>query len=138
MSPWSIQGEQEGDSYFYAMQLVEGIDLDRYVKAHGPLSLQDALSVTGQVASALEAANSKGLIHRDIKPSNLVAARRRNTLRAKLIDFGLAKDIRQRDIQSSILSGKDECTSPEKTDTKLSRLITVNDLYPARKKLIRG
>ena len=43
---------QEGDSYFYAMQLVEGIDLDRYVKARGPLSVQDALSVTAQVASA--------------------------------------------------------------------------------------
>jgi hypothetical protein len=34
------------------MQLVEGIDLDRYVKARGPLSVQDALSVTAQVASA--------------------------------------------------------------------------------------
>jgi serine/threonine protein kinase/Tfp pilus assembly protein PilF len=124
---------QEGDSYFYAMQLVEGIDLDRYIKAHGPLRVQDALSITAQVASALEAANSKGLIHRDIKPSNLMVVRRRNTLRVKLIDFGLAKDIRQRDIQSSILSGKVEFkgtlafASPEQC--KAEELDTRSDLY---------
>jgi serine/threonine protein kinase len=98
---------QEGDSYFYAMQLVEGVDLDRYVKTKGPLSVRDGLSVIAQVASALTAANSKGLIHRDIKPSNLMAIRRRNTLRIKLIDFGLAKQITQQDIHNS-LSGKDE------------------------------
>jgi serine/threonine protein kinase len=98
---------QEGDSYFYAMQLVEGVDLDRYVKANGPLSVRDALGVIAQVAAALAAANSKGLIHRDIKPSNLMAVRRRNTLRIKLIDFGLAKQTTQQDIHNS-LSGKDE------------------------------
>ena len=47
---------QEGDSYFYAMQLVEGVDLDRYVKANGPLNVRDAVSVIAQVASALTAA----------------------------------------------------------------------------------
>src|SRR5260221_5080025 len=98
---------QEGDSYFYAMQLVEGVDLDRYVKANGPLTVRDALSVIAQVASALMAANSKGLIHRDIKPSNIMAVRRRHTLRIKFIDFGLAKQVTQQDIHSS-LSGKDE------------------------------
>jgi serine/threonine protein kinase len=98
---------QEGDSYFYAMQLVEGVDLDRYVKANGPLNVRDAIGVVAQVASALTAANAKGLIHRDIKPSNLMSVRRRNTLRIKLIDFGLAKQISQQDIHNS-LSGKDE------------------------------
>ena len=101
---------QEGDSYFYAMQLVEGIDLDRFVKAHGPLRVQDALSITAQVASALEAANSKGLIHRDIKPSNLMVVRRRNTLRVKLIDqsqsgFGKTKPDAGNFISSSHESG---------------------------------
>src|SRR5246127_3181752 len=98
---------QEGDSYFYAMQLVEGVDLDRYVKANGPLSVRDAISVIAQAASALGAANSKGLIHRDIKPSNLTAVRRSNSLRIKLIDFGLAKNITQQDIHDS-LTGKGE------------------------------
>jgi serine/threonine protein kinase len=123
---------QEGDSYFYAMQLVEGVDLDRYVKAEGPLNVRDALRVIAQVASALTAANSKGLIHRDIKPSNLMAVRRRNALRIKLIDFGLAKQITQQDIHSS-LSGKDEFkgtlayASPEQCQA--FPLDTRSDLY---------
>ena len=71
VAPVHLRG-QEGDSYFYAMELVEGVDLDRYVKANGPLSLRDALSVIAQVASALTAASAKGLIHRDMKPSNLM------------------------------------------------------------------
>jgi serine/threonine protein kinase/tetratricopeptide (TPR) repeat protein len=124
---------QEGDSFYYAMQLVEGIDLDRHVKANGPLSVRDALSVTAQVASALEAAHSKGLIHRDIKPSNIMAVRRRNALRVKLIDFGLAKDVRQSDIHSSILSGREEFkgtlafASPEQCQAL--PLDTRSDLY---------
>ena len=114
------------------MQLVQGSDLDHYVKSHGPLSVHDALSVTAQVASALEAANSKGLIHRDIKPSNLMAVRHRNTLRITLIDFGLAKDISQQDIHNS-LSGKDEFkgtlafASPEQCQAH--PLDTRSDLY---------
>src|SRR6201993_2717457 len=44
VAPVYLRG-QEGDSYFYAMQLVEGVDLDRYVKANGPLSVRDALGV---------------------------------------------------------------------------------------------
>jgi trehalose/maltose transport system substrate-binding protein len=123
---------QEGDSYFYAMQLVEGVDLDRLVKAKGPLNVRDALTVVTQVASALSAANSKGLIHRDIKPSNIMAVRRRNTLRIKLIDFGLAKQVTQQDIHSS-LSGKDEFrgtlayASPEQCQA--FPLDTRSDLY---------
>jgi serine/threonine protein kinase/regulator of sirC expression with transglutaminase-like and TPR domain len=124
---------QEGDSFYYAMQLVPGTDLDRYVKANGPLSVREALAVTVQVASALEAANAKGLIHRDIKPSNLMVLRRRTGLRVKLIDFGLAKHIRQSEIQSSIVSGRDEFkgtlafASPEQC--KSLPLDTRSDLY---------
>jgi len=94
--------------------------------------VRDALSVIAQVASALAAANSKGLIHRDIKPSNIMAVRRRNTLRIKLIDFGLAKQVTQQDIHSS-LSGKDEFrgtlayASPEQC--RAFPLDTRSDLY---------
>ncbi|MBV8225364.1 MAG: protein kinase, partial [Verrucomicrobia bacterium] len=131
VAPVYLRG-QEGDSYFYAMELVEGVDLDRYVKANGPLRPRDALSVIAQVASALTAANAKGLIHRDIKPGNIMAARRRNTLRVKLIDFGLAKQNTQQDIHNS-LSGKDEFkgtlayASPEQCQAL--PLDTRSDLY---------
>ena len=131
VAPVYLRG-QEGDSFFYAMELVEGVDLDRYVKGNGPLSVREALSVIAQIASALTAANSKGLIHRDIKPSNLMVVRRRYTLRIKLIDFGLAKQITQQDIHNSI-SGKDEFkgtlayASPEQCQA--FPLDTRSDLY---------
>jgi serine/threonine protein kinase/tetratricopeptide (TPR) repeat protein len=124
---------QEGDSYFYAMQLVDGVDLDKYVNEHGPLSVVQALGVTSQVAAALEAARAKGLIHRDIKPSNIMAVEdRRNRLRIKLIDFGLAKNVATADAPDSILSGDRfvgtfAFASPEQC--RRQELDTRSDLY---------
>src|SRR5215469_116981 len=124
---------QEGDSYFYAMQLVEGVDLDRYVKKHGPLSVFQALSVTAQAAGALESARTKGLIHRDIKPSNIMAVEdRRNRLRIKLIDFGLAKNVGDANSPQSIVSGEQfigtfAYASPEQC--RQEELDTRSDIY---------
>jgi serine/threonine protein kinase/tetratricopeptide (TPR) repeat protein len=124
---------QEGNSYFYAMQLVDGVDLDRYVKKHGPLSVFQALNVTGQAAAALEAARTKGLIHRDIKPSNIMAVEdRRSRLRIKLIDFGLAKNVGDANAPQSIVSGEQfigtfAYASPEQC--RQEELDTRSDVY---------
>jgi serine/threonine protein kinase/tetratricopeptide (TPR) repeat protein len=124
---------QEGDSYFYAMQLVAGVDLDKYIKERGPLSVGQALSVTSQVAAALEAARTKGLIHRDIKPSNIMAvADRRNRLGIKLIDFGLAKNVGGTNSPESLISGGQfvgtfAFASPEQC--RRQELDTRSDLY---------
>ncbi len=83
---------QEGNDYFYTMELVDGEDMERYVEARGPLSPPAALQVVLQVAEALEAAQVHNLIHRDIKPANIMArVNRTGNLDVKLIDFGLAK-----------------------------------------------
>ena len=83
---------EEGDSYFYAMEFVEGEDLEKYVERCGPLTPNLALEVIFQVAKALEAARTQSLIHRDIKPANLMAiADQSQGLQIKLIDFGVAK-----------------------------------------------
>ena len=124
---------QEGDAYFYAMQLVEGIDLERYVRKHGPLTVNQALSVTTQVAQALGAANAVGLIHRDVKPSNIMATQgRRNALRIKLIDFGLAKNIGSRNDEPTLSSasrviGTLAFASPEQC--RAGTVDTRSDLY---------
>jgi serine/threonine protein kinase len=87
-----FQFGEEGDAYFYAMEFVEGEDLERYVHSRGPLSPRDGLLVIHQVAQALEAAQSHQLIHRDIKPGNIMTrANRLGDLEVKLIDFGLAR-----------------------------------------------
>jgi serine/threonine protein kinase len=87
-----FQFGEEGDAYFYAMEFIEGEDLERYIHNRGPLSPRDGLLVIHQVAQALEAAQSHQLIHRDIKPGNIMTrANRLGDLEVKLIDFGLAR-----------------------------------------------
>ncbi|HVN76415.1 MAG TPA: protein kinase, partial [Thermoanaerobaculaceae bacterium] len=70
-----------------AMELVEGEGLDERI-ARGPIPVEDALPIAGQIAEALEAAHEKGIVHRDLKPAN-VKVRSDGTV--KVLDFGLAK-----------------------------------------------
>ena len=79
-------GEADGE-YFIAMELIEGHPLDRYLSRHRP-DLQELLDIGIQIADALDAAHSKGVIHRDIKPANILINPRGQ---AKILDFGLAK-----------------------------------------------
>src|SRR5438874_5271686 len=81
----------EGDTWFYAMEFIDGETLDGLIKQQGPLTPVLALTITGQVARALNAAAQHGLVHRDIKPSNLMLVKEDEELVAKVIDFGLAK-----------------------------------------------
>lgn len=81
----------EGDTWFYAMEFIDGETLDALIKRQGPLNPVIALTITAQVARALNAAAQVGLVHRDIKPANLMLVKEDDELVAKVIDFGLAK-----------------------------------------------
>ncbi len=82
-------------SIYYAMELLEGLDLERYVKKFGPLSANRAIYILTQVCGSLAEAHSKGIIHRDIKPSNIFLTQRGGLYDfVKVLDFGLAKQIR--------------------------------------------
>jgi Tol biopolymer transport system component len=78
-------GNQDGID-FLVMELIEGETLELRL-ARGPLSSEQTLKFSAQIAEALAKAHSNGIVHRDLKPSNVMLTKSG----AKLMDFGLAK-----------------------------------------------
>jgi serine/threonine-protein kinase len=93
---------QVGSLHYFAMEFVEGMDLDRFVQMTGPLPVELACDYIRQVAQGLQHAHQVGLVHRDIKPANLfllhpplpaspLGCKRGPDPVVKIIDWGLAR-----------------------------------------------
>jgi eukaryotic-like serine/threonine-protein kinase len=84
---------QAGDgTYYYAMELLEGLTLQQLVEREGRQTPERVVSILMQLCAALEEAHDKGLVHRDIKPENVLLTGERLDI-VKLIDFGLVERV---------------------------------------------
>jgi eukaryotic-like serine/threonine-protein kinase len=106
--------------FYYAMEYLEGADLERIVETTGRLSPSRVVHVLSQIAGALTEAHSRGLVHRDMKPANVILCARGGVMdTVKVVDFGLVKhvvadssrDPRQTDVNALI--GTPAYLSPE-------------------------
>jgi len=85
-------GITEDESFYYVMELLEGLNLDELVKIHGSVSAARTVFLLQQVCHSLDDAHQSGMIHRDIKPANIFVSRRGQEADfIKVLDFGLVK-----------------------------------------------
>ncbi|HXG09001.1 MAG TPA: response regulator [Gemmataceae bacterium] len=96
--------------HYYVMEYVPGKNLEDLVLDDGPLPVPRACELAYQVASALAEAHKHGLVHRDIKPSNIMVTPEGQ---AKLLDFGLIRDISNRHTVPGVLLGTVGFMAPE-------------------------
>jgi len=98
--------------FYYAMELLDGIDLDELVKKYGPLSEARVIHLLKQVAGSLAEAHQLGVIHRDVKPANIFLTHRGGVYDfIKLLDFGLVKAVDGRE-QASLTSANAMAGTP--------------------------
>lgn len=118
--------------FYYAMEYLDGIDLQVLVERYGPQSEARVIHILTQVCGSLFEAHSQGLVHRDIKPANIMLNRRGTEPDlVKVLDFGLVKALdekKQSGMTSSGLTGTPLYMSPEAIQSP-NAIDTRSDIY---------
>jgi eukaryotic-like serine/threonine-protein kinase len=126
-------GRTANGTFYYAMEYVEGLDLQTLVEQDGPQDPARVAHLLAQLAGALAEAHGVGLVHRDVKPANVMLCQRGGLQDVvKVLDFGLTKDLtanndlNQTDVHhilgTPLYLSPEAITSPESVDAR-------SDLY---------
>jgi serine/threonine-protein kinase len=87
-------GRTADDTFYYAMEYLDGLDLQRIVETFGPLPAERVVYLLRQVCGSLGEAHQRGIVHRDVKPSNIFITERGGLQDfVKVLDFGLARKV---------------------------------------------
>ena len=98
--------------FYYAMELLDGINLDDLIKRHGALPESRVIHLLKQIAGSLAEAHQLGVVHRDVKPANIFLTHRGGVYDfIKLLDFGLVKAVDGRE-QASLTSTNSMAGTP--------------------------
>jgi serine/threonine protein kinase len=119
--------------FYYAMEYLEGIDLEALVRGFGPQPPGRVVHILRQVAGALREAHAVQLIHRDVKPGNVILCSRGGAPDvAKVVDFGLVRDLaaprRVTESALDLITGTPLYLSPEAITTP-DKVDARSDLY---------
>ena len=117
-------------AYYYAMELVDGVDLDRYVE-NNALSQRKILELMRDLCAAIQHAHQRGVIHRDLKPSNILVD---SQGRPRVLDFGLARTMLEEDKGMTIstdgeVSGTPVYMAPEQAAGRQGDMDARTDVY---------
>ena len=112
--------------FYYAMEYLPGISLSDLIAMDGAVPPARAIHILRHICFSLEEAHNLGLIHRDIKPPNVILCERGGQYDSvKVLDFGLVKDVKNRDVQMTAMHevagtpayvAPERLTDPEKVD----------------------
>lgn len=111
-------GRTENGTFYYVMEYLAGLSLDRLVTQAGPLPEGRTIHLLRQICESLREAHLQGLIHRDIKPANIMICQRGGIYDfVKVLDFGLVKDVSSSEnvklTAASTVTGTPQYLSPE-------------------------
>jgi serine/threonine-protein kinase len=85
-------GVLDNGAPFMVMEFLDGVDLHKWLRGHGPLPIEQAVDFVLQASEAIAEAHRLGIVHRDLKPSNLFCVSRPDgSLCIKVLDFGISK-----------------------------------------------
>ena len=114
-SPHTIRlydfGETRAGTFYFVMELLDGLDLETLVRQYGPIPPERVTHVLRQLCHSLAEAHDRGMIHRDVKPANIFLCRLgREYDFVKVLDFGLVKFDRDESIMDTIKAASEVTT----------------------------